>query len=345
MQGTEWSIRADGMLGGVTCVLVTYDDRQRQLTQVVDGLRVQGLRAVVVVDNGASWDVRGILGRRYGSLVHVLSLGKNIGSAAGYASGIHYAIRLGSEYILLLDDDNLPDEDSIVTLYSALQRYCRATPRNRVAVAAFRPSHYRLDLALHGAGVPGPRPDSFRGLHFLDLPWKVWRRTPLSGRTRTGQLPALVKLHMAPYGGLLFHRDLVDCVGFPNPDLVIYGDDDDWTYRIHERGGCILLVTGAVVNDLLPSWNMGRGFANTYRRVLNAPGDARAYYSMRNGVYFDTQRLRRHRWQFRTNMVLYLTILSLFALMYRRVHRLRILLLGVLDGLNGRLGMHPRFPL
>ena len=53
-----------------------------------------------------------------------------------------------------------------------------------------------------------------------------------------------------PYGGLFFHRSIIDIIGLPDTNYFLYGDDFDFSYRITKKGGKIFLVTQSVIEDL-----------------------------------------------------------------------------------------------
>ena len=220
-----------------------------------------------------------------------------------------------------------------------------ATPRDRLAVLAFRPEH-QVDVAV---GVPvhriNPRENSFRGFHVLDIPYKLWRRTSW-GRPRVRRgLPATVTMEQAPYSGFLFHRDLIRAIGLPNTDFVLYGDDTEFTYRITRKDGRIILVTNALLDDLESSWNIKARFGNGFTGMLNGAGDFRAYYGMRNGVYFDTISLKRNSFVFWLNRMVYMGVLFVFSIVLKKRERYNLLRSAVGDGLEGRLGLNERFPL
>ena len=55
---------------------------------------------------------------------------------------------------------------------------------------------------------------------------------------------------VAPYGGLFFHKKLIDIIGYPMEDLFLYQDDFEYTYRITKNGGKIYLILNSTVKDL-----------------------------------------------------------------------------------------------
>lgn len=326
-------------------VTVTYGDRRALLLQVLDALPAQGVDRVVVVDNGARWPVKDDLIAVYGDFVDVVEMGANTGSAKGFATGIQRALDLGAEHIWLLDDDNRPHSDTLARLREAYAAASVSTPRDRLAVLAFRPEH-QADVAMGVATHRiNPPVNSFRGFHVRDIPYKIWRRTPWGRPQVRGALPATVRLDVAPYSGLLFHRDLIDAIGLPNADFVLYEDDTDFTYRIAQKGGDTLLVTSARLDDLESSWNVKTRFSNGFAGMLKGEGDFRAFYGMRNRAYFDAACLMHSSFVFGVNRAVYMGVLYVFANVLNEKTRFRLLRQAIDDGLCGRLGVNERHPL
>lgn len=341
----EAVISADSGIQRVVCVTVTYAERRALLRQVLDALVAQGVARTVVVDNGARWPVKDELTAAYGNFVEVVEMGRNTGSAGGFAAGIRRAVELQADFIWLLDDDNRPVPGCLATLLNVYNELLGNQPTGLLAVLAFRP-HHQADLA---AGVPvhriNPRPNSFRGFHVLDIPYKVWRRTRRGRPSCGAALPTCVDLLVAPYSGLLFHRTLVEVVGVPYEKLVLYADDYEYTSRITQRGGRIVLVTAGCLEELEHSWNNRRNSSSSFEVLLKQGSDLRAYYTMRNGTYVDVLLFRKNRWVFFVNRVVYATLLWMFAVLYKKRARCRVLFAAMNDGLAARLGMNECFPL
>ncbi|MBE7561652.1 glycosyltransferase [Acidithiobacillus sp. HP-6] len=326
-------------------VTVTYGKREHLLRQVLDGVRNSDVSMVVVVDNGAAWPVKAGLTVAYPDFVHVVEMVENTGSAMGYSTGIQRALELGAEYIWLLDDDNRPRSDALQKLFEVYNSELMNTPRDQLAVLAFRPEH-QADVAMGVATHRiNPRANSFRGFHVLDIPYKIWRRTRWGRPQACGILPATIALDTAPYSGLLFHRGLIQSIGLPNHDFVLYADDNEFTYRIVTNGGRILLVTAALIDDLESSWNVKKRFSNGFLGNLKGAGDFRAYYGMRNGVYVDTLYIKKNGFVFWVNRYVYMSLLFLFSVMLRKTERYRLLRDAVDDGLSGKLGLNKKYQL
>lgn len=331
----------------VTCVTVTYGDRRELLRQVLDELLRQGVGKVAVVDNGAHWAVKDELEAAYGAFVDVVVMGRNTGSAGGYAAGIEHALKLGAEYVWLLDDDNRPEPGCLARLLTAYGRLRADHPADKLAVLAFRPEH----LADVVAGVPlhriNPRRNSFRGFHVLDIPYKFWRRTPW-GRPRVrGKLPDLVDLEATHYGGLFFHRAVAKRCGLPRVDFVLYYDDIEFTYRLTRKGGRIVIVTSAALKDMETSWNIRKGqrLTSSFAIPIHQGTNLSVYYYTRNRSYFETYCKDHDVLPYSVNRAIYLFALAILACMSGKLNRLSLVLEAERDGRAARLGINERFPL
>lgn len=328
-------------------VTVTYGKRRDLLLQVLESARGQGIQKAVVVDNASEWNVAGELGEIYGDWVDVTTSAKNRGSAGGFSSGMKRALELGADYLLLLDDDNALRAHALDRLHSALARSSGQARADASLVQAFRPGHQSnlvQGIPVHRAY---PRAGSFRGFHYLDLPYKALRKITrmVTRRRHVKPLAEEIAVPSAPYSGLLFKRAVVDRFGLPREDFLLYTDDTEFTSRITEAGGSIVLVAGAVVEDLESSWNLAVGPSrSSFDVLLDQGSDFRAYYSTRNGVYFQKNRAASSR-ALPLNILIYMLLLKFKARSSRRKSRYKLVRKAVKDGFDGRLGEHPEFPL
>lgn len=330
----------------IFAVTVTYGQRRNLLEQMLTATLTEGVRDIVIVDNGAGWDVGELVSQYPDARLHIVPMGSNHGSAAGFATGISAAVQVGAEMIWLLDDDNRPLPGALRTLLEAYDvLLAHGGDRQDTAVLAFRPEH-QADVAM---GVPqariNPRLSSFLGFHVLDIPYKLWRRTPWGRPQPRHGLPATVKLDFAPYSGLLLHREAIEAIGLPRTDFVLYADDSEWSYRITRRGGRIMLVTAAKCEDIESSWNIKRRFGTSFSGLLCGAGDFRAYYGTRNATYLFTHCLPGNRTWRTFNRSIYMLLLWYLAWIKGRRRRYRLLNQAVRDGIDSRLGIHPGYPL
>lgn len=335
------------MAFSVCAVVVTYGEREHLVRSLVSSLLKQAaIRAIVLVNNAAAWDVKSLARGLTAARIEVVEFERNCGAAAGFAAGMKRACELGAEFIWLLDDDNQPEEEALSELLSAYGRLRADFPADCLAVSALRPDH-QPDVA---AGLPvtildDRRNSSFWGFHMIEVPGRLWRRTPW-GRTRVlGARPPLVEMAVAPYGGLLFQRALIERHGLPRADFVLYTDDTEFTYRITRSGGAIRLVTSARIADLESSWRTRRPGRLPFRGWIEGENDLRAFYSARNQTYLDAHCRPHSPLAFYINRLIYCLGLWLYALLLRRRERYLLLREAIHNGLAGHLGLDRRYPL
>lgn len=328
-------------------VTVTYGDRLGLVRQVVQSARDNGISRMVLVDNGARPGVAAALTDEFGGFVEVVDHHVNRGSAEGFRSGLQRALELGAHYVLLLDDDNRLRPGCLESLKSGLEECQRDwdVPREKIAVAGFRPEHH-ADVA---AGLPGnrinPRAGSFFGFHVLDIPYKIWRRTGWARRSAAMRpVPRFVTLDVAPWSGLFFHVDVVTKFGLPRSDFVLYADDTEFTWRISADGGKVVLCTDALIEDLDRSWNVKGRTSNSLDGLILGNGDLRVYYGVRNRTYFEQRCMPASIW-WRLNRAIYIAMLGLNARRRERLPRWQLIRRAVADGDRGALGICPQFPL
>lgn len=333
-------------ISSIFAVTVTYGENQHLVRQVLLSLlKDSAIGKIVLVTNGVPWNVEALVHELGPDQIEAVELNDNRGSAGGYAAGIKRAYELGAEFIWLLDHDNVPQDRALSELLAAYIRLNQKFSKDSLAVVAYRPLHHG-DIA---SGVPESRvkwrPSSFWGFHIFDVPYKIWRRTPWGRPSLRGALPTEIDASVAMFGGLLFHREVVEKHGLPREDFVLYADDSEFTHRIVRKEGALRIITSAQVDDIDASWYVQEGYGNTFDRWLKGGSDLRIFYCARNHVYLDKYCLPNQGFMYWLNRRLYCLILYFFALRWGRTARYRVLRKAIQNGLGGRLGVHPEYPI
>jgi GT2 family glycosyltransferase len=298
---------------------------------------------VVVIDNGAHIPIGPLVERAGLRKAIVVRNPRNLGSAAGFKLGLETVLAYDPQWIWLLDDDNLPGPialDKILHSTAALD----PAERGRTAFVAFRPEHHVAVAAGEDVSRCFPPHSSFCGFHVTDIPHKIWRRILRRRPPASREIPGRVALPYAPYGGLFFHRKLLETIGTPNKDLVLYADDTEFSSRIVRSGGRLWLLTGAPIIELEPSWNTKRA-GSSFEAWLTGNADFRVFYRARNRAYFDYTVWSRNKMIYRLNRLTYLLILRAFALRHRKVDRYHLFRRATTLGESARLGLEDEYPL
>jgi len=330
----------------VTVVTVTYGSRQDMLEQMIDACQDNRITNFVVVNNGASWDV-GVLRRRFQDCaIDIVDMLGNKGPAAGYSAGIQRALESErSDMLWLLDDDLAPEKACLENLLREYVVLIQTNPKECIAVLAARPEFVKALATDNSRRLMNPRKNTFLEFSVADIWYKVRKRLPWRHQERTQiEIPNTFQIQMAPYGGLLFHRSIVEHVGFPDSGFILYVDDYEYTHRITQSGGMIMLIPSAVLKELEPCWNSGLTHGSSFHAWLSGP-DFRAYYTARNMTYFELHLRDSGGSSYYLNKYLYLVVLYAVALFSRRTARMRLLREAIKAGVGTRLGMDTRFPL
>lgn len=331
--------------GSVSVVTVTYGDRWHLVRQVLKFVDANPkIDRIVVIDNGAHEPIQALVEQAGFRKATVVRSARNLGSAAGFKLGLETVRMHDPAWIWLLDDDNLPDADSLDTILRSTAELDE-TARARSAFLAFRPGH-QADIAA-GLDVRHcyPTHSSFCGFHIADVPYKIWRRVRPGRNGVAPKIPTSVLLPYATYSGLFFHRDLLERIGTPNEEFVLYADDTEFSHRIIQLGGSIRLLTGAPMSELEPSWNSKAQVRSSFEGWLRRGADFQVFYGSRNRAYFDSRCWLRSPAMYRLNRFTYLLLLRLFALKYRSGGRYELFHRAIILGEEGQLGFNDRYPL
>lgn len=329
-----------------TVVIVTYGNRKPYVEALLQALQPIPVQKIILVNNAATWKVEALLPSSVCPL-EIISSSFNQGSAYGFFTGLQHALRSSAEMIWLLDDDLEPSLETFQQLTASYAQLSQTYPIELLAVLAFRPAlHDALKAGIHPT-LLYPRPSSFLGFHFLDIPLKLIRRWKNAQPNPSQALPSLLPLKDAPYGGLLFHRSLIQTIGLPRTEFILYEDDIEFTHRITDRGGKIFLATQAILQDRESTWTSGASqtYSNGFEKVLKNPSDLKTYYFMRNQTYFDVHGKHHSVLVFFINQWLYRGLLWCLSWIYGQRKRYQLLLRALHDGMEKKLGMPSDFQL
>ena len=333
----------------VYAVIVTYSDRFNLLKQVIDSCLNENIDKIIVIDNNSTENSKIQLRNlepKISDKLKVVYLEENIGSAGGYKRGLEEAYRDDDcEFIWLLDDDNKPQKNSLGILIDFWNKIEQRDKKEKISLLS-----YRKDRIVFKEAVMTDNPNlvlgsqnSFLGFHLLELPKKVIRvlkrklgillfKENLD--IRTGLVP------ISPYGGIFFHKNLIDLIGLPNKDFFVYADDHDWSYRITKNSGSIYLVLDSEIDDIDTSWILKKKTTTPFYSYLNEGSDFRVYYTIRNRIYFE-QNLVTSKFIYNLNKNIFLFILSFYK-NTKNSARYEVFRDAVEDGINKKLGIKKR---
>jgi GT2 family glycosyltransferase len=206
---------------------------------------------IVVVDNNSTDNSIKLLRNEFPEVI-IIETGDNLGVAAGNNVGIKHAIKLGAEYVLLLNNDIELDSQLLKILVANASKKIMTVPK------IYYFNNKRLIWSAGGAvnwdeGVP-----MHLGYKCRDANQYNYERV----------------VEIAPTCCMLIHRDVFRHVGLMDEKFFMYYDDTDFCIRANMKGYKILYLPSAVM----------------WHKVSSSSGGEKSkvcqYYTSRNLLYF-----------------------------------------------------------
>jgi rhamnosyltransferase len=282
-------------------IIVAYNPNFDQLKNLVYSLEGQ-VGGVTIIDNastGFDWDKFDSL--RLPTLkVDLVKLDRNAGLGGGLNVGINLARQLKIPYVLLLDQDSLPDKEMVSNLHAAYEKL--SANKNIAAV--------------------GPR--------FKD---------PLSGLTsqfkptKTSVESNVSKVDFLITSGTYINTKVFEVVGMMNEGLFIDYVDAEWCFRAADLNLEIFGVNNALMIHSLGEKRKRLWFLRW--RNISFHNPFRYYYIYRNYIILSCQSNIPIAWkvQYLIKLAGLFLVVGIFA--DEKVSSIKMVAKGVMDGFFG----------
>ncbi len=207
---------------------VTVNWNQYELTErCIVSLFQAGLneRQLIVVDNGSSDDSPNRLKRRFGDTIVQIANSENQGYVLAVNQGIEYALALGADWVLIINNDTFVAESFLEYLMPVL---------NQGLFAILGPVIFYAD---------DPRRVWYLGDRLIDgtlLTWGLLRNQFISPN-----LPPIVEVDFVSGCGMLVRRDVFENIGIFDPLYEMYTEEVDFCWRARKAGYKFACVTQA----------------------------------------------------------------------------------------------------
>ncbi len=284
--------------------------------------------AIVVVDNASTDGSAAFFKQRYPH-IEIVQNSTNMGFGAGNNAGITFAVNVGADYVLLLNNDTLADKhlldclvreaesDSTIGFVGPkIYRLYEGEATEYDVWKTFRWKKMRLDsrqksAILHSAGG-------------LFNPWLGRARHRGAGELDTGQYDERATVDFVEGSCVLVKKSIIKRIGMLDPTYFAYMEDVDWCLRGADVGYKTVYVPLAKV------W---------HRRSKSSIPQTRFYYNTRNRFWLMQKRTKLQYVTFLFSFLLINVPLSIIiAAVYQRgAETLKAFFKGIADG----LGTHP----
>lgn len=207
------------------------------IDSVQDSLRHTNLSHEIIVVDNASTDDSVIAVKKKHPHIKLIQLDKNLGFAAGNNQGIKQA---KGKYLLLLNTDTQPLEDSLEHLVKYLDRH----PRVGIVSPKLVLLDGSVDLSCH-RGFP-TLGNSLA--YFLKLEQLLPNFKPFAGYHQTWKnFDQPHSVDAVSFAAALIRRQVIDQIGLMDERFFMYAEDIDFCKRAKDRGWKIIYYPKAVI--------------------------------------------------------------------------------------------------
>jgi GT2 family glycosyltransferase len=320
-----------------TALIVTYANRYKFVEQVIDALIREGLTSIILVDNDSAEESKSYFKNLIdnNSKIKLIQHSENLGSAGGFHSGLQFIINnINSDFIWILDDDNVPNIGSLNNLINARKLLINDNSNDEVVLYSYRGDSWLDDkLAVYNGYIKGYKSNNFIGFNFS----VIFKTFFLNKKTTNKVKYPVVSVEIGPYGGMFLSMKTLKKVGLPNKDFFIYADDHEFSLRFDKYNIKQYLVYNSSLKDIHFTFSEGNKFFSKQTSEL------KLYYSIRNHVFL-SQSFVKNKFLYCINKLTYLALNLLISLPIiiknPKIALERIILIknAIYDGEMGRLG-------
>lgn len=273
----------------IIAVIVTYN-RLGLLKKCVQMVRSQTRQPddIIVINNGSTDETLEWL-----TVQPVICYTQeNKGGAGGFSFGINMAYRHGADWIWLMDDDTIPQTDSLKQLENALSSL----------------GHHLDKIGFLSSSVQW----TDGNLHMLNRTYQLKDKKKRASFSFAKEVD-LPLIEWGTFVSMLVSAKAVERVGLPIKEFFIWCDDAEYGTRIINSGLAGLAVKDSIVVHETPT--------NHQSSVFYDPEGAiwKYKYGLRNELY--TKRLHKGELQFWITWVHRMFILPFRILIRRKNHR------------------------
>ena len=243
----------------IIAVVVTYNriEKLKNTLFAYDAIK-EGLDTLVIVNNKSTDGTYEYLSEwkvcKSSFNKEVLNLDENLGGSGGFFKGCQYALSLGTDWILVADDDAYPNSDIIEKFESF------SNEQNMDSVSAVCSSVMHMD----GTIDVGHRKKYIARCGFRP----VFAPLSLDNYQKDS-----FKIDLFSYVGTFLNVEILKKVGLCNSDYFIYYDDTEHSMRMGKYGNIVCLPSIGFSHD--DGYGTAKGQTNVIMKW-------RDYYDIRN---------------------------------------------------------------
>jgi len=289
----------------ISAVIVTYNPEYKTLTKLINVASKQ-VSTVIVVDNSSSKLVINCLHKLLPINGIIIDKGFNSGVAEALNTGISEANKISSSYVILFDQDSIPEEHMIEELMREIT--------SGVNVAAVGPKYF---------DTKGEHASPFVKLNGYSL------------KRISCNYHDVVKVDHLISSGCLISMEALNNIGSMEEQLFIDYVDTEWCLRAMHKGYFLLGVGSAHMQH-----DLGDGVVHLFGRILTVHSPLRYYYLIRNGIWLLRQPWISNQWRIMDARRLFIIYIINSFFVGKKFENWKMMTQGIWDGLNGKMGSY-----
>ena len=230
----------------------------------------------------------------------------NIGGAGGFYTGTKAAFEAGADWIVLMDDDGAAaDERTFALLFQAARKlYAK---NRKLFVNALVQQGELLSFKIN----------------------RMYSVEEALAAAREGIIEGAAN----PFNGTMLSRELVEAIGYPNPDFFIKGDEVNYKQRAFDAGAHVVTVVDARYIHPRPDTQEKTVLGKKIPFFVEAAW--KEYYAARNFTYMYKQKGQYKAIAFE---LIFVKLLAILRMKCRKWATVKMLCKGVCHGWKGKLG-------
>jgi len=258
----------------ISILIVTYGNRFIYSSRVIKACLNDNLLYELIIIDNASCDkneILNLISKYEDKKIKYIRLEENTGSAGGFSKGMEYFLNTDSDYLLLLDDDNLPEDNFLNFYLNTINLFPNkedvVLAGNRVDIQGFDGRFYNdLFLDFNHFGVNFFK--SIKNFFYKKENKKEFKPIRFS--------------NCFGYGGAFLNKKIIKKAGLPDFSFFLYTDDIDFSYRIFKKGFNISNIYRPFIHDI-DLHNKDNGILSIFSENVK---DFRVIYSCYNDAFF-----------------------------------------------------------
>ena len=293
----------------IAAIVVTYN-RNKLLEKCIESLKNQSLplSKIIIIDNASTdgteaWFESSCFS--HDSIFDYIRLPENTGGAGGFYEGLKYSYAAQYDASWIMDDDALPASNAFEELM-------------KVAV----------------------KTDVIYGSIAKDGEETSWNTTLITENSRIStrnlvEIPTEAAVWFLPFLGILIHRNIIENIGYPDPNYFIAGDDFEYCLRAQSKGYKVVVAGKShISHPKSKSYTVNFGFREV--GCLELPPWKR-YYDTRNRLLAAKKHFGK-RWIIETLPACIFRLIGALIHEPNRMGQAKATFAGMFDGIFNIMG-------